>query len=242
MTDEITTEEVTTETPEQTPEAAPALTDDQIAAALGVEPDYLAEVKGQIKDLNGFYAKVNKRNMQLVEQQKQLEARASTPASAPAAAEDDIELDEKSAEVLRKFIQREFSPLINTVQQQNVEAAQSVIEDFAKQNPNAPHTRIDEIMDELGLWELSDTPAKLKKNLNRALKLAKADSFDPEAEAAEIAAKKLQAVTEDGSEVVEVKKKRGSVPATRSEDEILADPNIDFFTKMAMLNKAAEAS
>lgn len=235
MTDEITTEEVT-ETPQDTTPTAPELTDEQVAAYLGVDTAYFAEAKGQIKNLDGFYAKVNKRNMELVEKQRALEAQAAAPA--PASDDDDVELDAKSAAVLRKFIENEFAPVFQTLAQQNHDAAGQVIEEFSATHKDVNPAEVDDIMTEMGLWDASTTPAKLKKNLERAYKIAKAQAFDPEAEAERIAAERLKGAVKDDEEVIEVKKKRGSVPAPRDEDAVLADSNVSWVDKLKMLGNS----
>jgi hypothetical protein len=236
MSEENVTPEQTTET-EETP-VTPELTDEQIAAALGVEVDYFQEVKGQINDLHGLYKKVNEKSRQLADEQRKREAESkTTPAPSAEDDDEDIELDEKSQRALDRWFQKHYGSVLTTVQQQKTEAMSTVIDDFGAKYPDADHLSINAIMDELGLWDVSDTPAKLKKNLERAKKISEAEKFDPEAEAERIAAERLKSKVKDGEEVVEVKKKAGTVPKARSEAEILADQSIPWFEKEKLLSQ-----
>ena len=231
MSEETTTS--TTEAAEaaetSTETTAPELTDEQIAAHLGVDPAYFAEVKGNIQNLDKFYAKVNKRNMDLIEAQKQV-------AQAPIASDDDddIDLDESSQKVLRKFLARELAPFLNTVQATTYDAMQDTALEFAAGHTDVPPAAVDAAMEEIGGWNAS-TPAQLKRNLERAYKLAKADTSDIDAVVEAKLAERLAAVKGDGEEIVEVKPKRGTVTSPRSEAEILADPNISPQEKWKML-------
>lgn len=241
MSDVTGTEEevvVIEPTVEPTPDEAPALTDEQLAAALGVDVEYLKEVKPQIKNLNGFYGKVNKKNVELIEAQRALEARAVTP-TAPTVADDDddIELDEKSQRVLKRFIEQQMAPFANTVKA-TVEAEMgTVIEQFAEANSTIDPTRVDDVMSELGLWDSSKTPAALKKNLERAKRIVAAESFDPEAAAEKLAAERLKGAVKDGERVVDVKSKRAAIENPRDENSIIVDQDIPWYKRMEAFSK-----
>lgn len=212
----------------------PAITDEQIAEALGVEPDYFKEVKGQIKDLSGFYAKVNRRNMDLITKERE---QAAKPVLTPTTDDDGEVLDEKSQRILRKFIEAEIAPVLSSVQSSVAEDMGEVAEVFAKTHTDISPAKIDAIMEEEGLWDLSRTAPKLKKNLERAYKLAKADLLDTDAEIERRVAERLKDSVKDGEEVVGVKPKRTSVTEPRSEADILADDSIPAHKKWELLNK-----
>lgn len=239
MSDEITTEVETEPTVEVVAEEVPALTDEAIAAALGVDVEYLKEVKPQLKNLGGFYGKVNKRNVELIEAQRAAEARAVTPTPAVAATDDDeeLELDEKSQRVLKRFIEAQIAPFTQTVQASVETEMGTVIEAFADANPTVDAMRVDELMTELELWVASTTPAKLKKNLERAAKIVRAEAFDPEAEVGKRTAEKLKDAVKDGERVVDVKAKRTAIEHPRSESDIVLDKDIPWHKRMDAFSK-----
>lgn len=208
-------DEVITETPaEEVAETAEATTTtaeatdpfEAAAATLGVDVDYLKENAGKLKDLNKFYSELNRKSMELAAQKKQAPAKTAAPESDDA--DDEIVLDAKSRKALRKVMEEEFGDFFSLVQNTTVDAVGSVIEDFSKSHDDADPTRISEVMDELGLW--TPVPSQLKKNMEKAYKLVKAESTDvdaiAEAKAQEMFEKMLADKGLTADDVVSVKK------------------------------------
>lgn len=225
---------------EETPESSEeeALTDAQIAQALGVDEEYLAAVKPEIQNLKGFYAKVNKRNQDLVERQKELEAKGAKPVEQD---EDDIDLDPQAQKVLRKFIQREFKPLLESIESERKESALAVMDDFVSEHRDVPPDTIYDSMEELGLWQAATTPTKLKKALSTAYKHAKTNASDPEAEIARRVAEELKKLEKSGEEVVEVKGKRSGVPTgTKTLGQIVTDEDIPWFERFKAFDQTED--
>ncbi len=232
MSDEITTEEVEEEVTEQpSEEVQEALTDEQIAEALGVDVEYLQAVKPEIQNLKGFYSKVNKRNQELVERQKQLESKGAPPVEE----DEDIDLDPQAQKVLRKFIQKEFEPLLSTIEAERTESAASLLDEFVSEHRDVPTDKLYEAMEELGLWQVTNTPTKLKRALTTAYKYVKANSSDVEAEIERRVAAQLKSLKSDDTEIVDVKAKRSAVTPTRTLGSVVDDPNMSWPEMMKAL-------
>ena len=225
---EVTTEEVSDETTEEVTEEKVELTDEQIAEALGVDAEYLAAVKPEIKNLKGFYSKVNKRNQELVERQRELEAKGAKPQER-VEDDDDIDLDPQAQKVLRKFIQKEFAPLLSTIEAERTETAAAIMDDFISDHRDVAPDKVYEAMEELGLWQAATTPTKLKKSLTTAYKYAKTNASDFEAEVEARLAERLKSLKSDGEEIVEVRGKRAATrPGVSTAGDIANDPNISW--------------
>lgn len=206
MSDEITTpaEVIETEaTPEPTAEAPATPSDEAIAEALGVDVDYLRENKSKFRDFNKFYSELNRRSMELSAKEKEVPSAPKKDTE-----DDDTELDERSRRLLRKVMEDEFGDVFNLVRSTTVDAVGQVIEDFSAKHSDADPTRISEVMDELNLW--TPIPSQLKKNMEKAYKLVKAEATDVDA----IAEQKAQELFEkyladkglDRDDIVSVKK------------------------------------
>lgn len=239
MSDETTTtKEVETETPttEEVPtESAPALTDEQVAEALGVDVEYLAAVKPDIQNMKAFYSKVNKRNQELIEKQKELDAKGAKPEN-KVEDDDDIDLDPQAQKVLRKFIQKEFAPLLSTIEAERTETAAAIMDDFVSEHRDVPPDKVYEAMSELGLWQSATTPTKLKKALNSAYKAAKLETTDFEAEVEKRIAERLKNLKSDDEEIVEVKGKRAA-PSGKTLGSVLDDPNATWMDQFNAFNQ-----
>ncbi len=224
MTDEI--EVVETPAPEATDEAKATveLNDELVAEYLGVDADFFSkEVKPQAKGLDKLYAKLNKERAQQGRQQPE-------PA-APDVDDGEPELDERSKKLLSRFISEQIAPVIQAQQSVMQSEFENVLDTFSRDHTDVPADQVDAVMVELELWKAS-SPAQLAKNLKRAYKLAKADTFNPDAEVERRLAERLAQSKDDGSEVIEVKPKRQPQPETQDEGDIVQDGDIPWYKKM----------
>lgn len=230
MTDELQNE--TEPTPEQVTEApaTPELNDELVAQYLGVDPEFFSkEVKPQTKGLDKLYAKLNRERAEQG-RQKVVEAPAAV-----ADDDDDIELDARSKKVLEKFIREQIAPLQQMQQAVLTTEFENVVDEFSASHKDVPADKVDEVMEELGLW-VANTPKQLQKNLERAYKLAKADLFDPDTEVEQRLAERLKATKDDG-DIIEVKAKRTPQAEAMSESDIIGDDDIPWYKRMEMFSK-----
>ena len=218
---------------ESAEESKPELTDEQIATALGVDVEYLQAVKPEIQNLKGFYAKVNKRNQELVEAQKRLDSQPKEAAKVED--DDDIDLDPQAQKVLRKFIQKEFAPILSTMEQERTETAASIMDDFISDHRDVEPEKVYEAMQEMGLWQVATTPAKLKKALNSAYKYVKNETTDIDAEIEKRLAERLKSLKSDGEEIVEVKSKRTQSTGNTTVGQVIDNPNMAWPDMMRLL-------
>jgi uncharacterized protein (UPF0147 family) len=119
------------------------------------------------------------------------------------------------------------------VEEQRIEVAAS----FFNEHTDVPRDDIIRALIEDGINLDTVTPSRLKKELAKAHKLIKADSFDPEARAKELALQMLEEMKKGGGEIVEVKKSRGNSGGHKTLNDVLEDPNTDFFAKMDLAAK-----
>lgn len=243
-------EETTTPVPE-TQEQEPQAPEEQQTPAEGIDPELLELVKSldpetlkNAKNLDDFYKRVNAKSMeaaQLKKQAEELMARVeSARTSAPTTADDDDldDLDPKSKELLRKLIAAEIAPLVGAIVEDRKDTERSIWSDFTAKHDDVPADAIAEKFYELGFDKTANTATKYKQALDKAYKLAKAETADIDAIVSQKLAERLAELKSTGGEVVEVRAKRSEVePKAARDEDIISDNDIPWFKKMDLFNK-----
>ena len=168
-----------------------------------------------------------------MEKQRQLEA--PEPQKGSAEEDDDIDLDPQAQKVLRKFIQREFAPLLKTIESERTETAAGIMDEFIADHRDVPPDKVYEAMEELGLWNASTTPVKLKKSLTTAYKYVKANGTDIDAEVERLVAERLKGLKGKDEEIVEVKSKRTQSTGQTTIGQVIDNPNMPWPEMMRLL-------
>jgi len=231
VTDEEPVTEAPTTTEEQPPEVDPAL----LERIKKLDPETLKN----LDNLDEFYKRVNRKSMEAAELKKQAEALLANAPSQKAATVDDDEvgLDEKAQEVLRKFLQKELGPVFNTLATERQEQQQQAWQEFVDSHTDVPADAVYDAFYELGFDKTATTPAKYVDAIKKAYKYAKANTVDLEALAEAKAAEKLAALKDKGEEVVAVKEKKSSIePPSRTIMDIINDDSISWQERDRILN------
>lgn len=121
------------------------------------------------------------------------------------------------------------------------EGREEVFVGFIESHDDVPASELVAELIESGIDPEAVTPAVLRKELNKAYKVLKADKLDPEAIKKQAIADYLADLAAKGvkpEDVTEVKKGRGAAAgAHRSVDDVLADDSVSLFDKIAALQQ-----
>ena len=220
------TEELTETTPEEVPaeEAteAPgteAPSDELPAEIIELVKSVDAEVLKNVKNLDEFYKRVNRKSMEAAEMMKKAEALLHTQPQTPTGSDDDTpDLDENAQKVLRRFLEKELGPVFSTLVEERRDSNQEIWADFTGAHTDVPADVIAEKFYELGFDQTANTPVKYKHALEKAYKLAKAETVDIDALIEERVAERIKDVKKEGGDVVAVREKRTPIePAPKSD-------------------------
>lgn len=245
MSEELTDTTVTTDEPTPAPETVQAEPADD-----GISPELLAKIKSldpevlkNIENIDEFYKRVNRKSMDVAEERKRLEAeRAKAPSPKAAADDDDDELDERAQRIIDKRIlhmmEAQLGPVFTTLAEERKEAEQATWEEFTSKHADVPADAIAEKFYELGFDKTANTPAKYQAAIQKAYKVAKADTLDVDALVAQKVREQLSSLKEGGDEVVAVKEKKSGIePAPKGAADIINDPELSWVDKMLTLNR-----
>lgn len=234
MSDEMTTTAPETEEVEEQvsqPETEEASdTDELLEKFKKLDP----EVLKNIENLDEFYKRVNRKSVEAAELRKQAEAILAT-AQAPTSADtdDEVELDDKAQAVLRKFLQRELAPFVNTVVEDRQDTEKRLWESFTEKHKDVDADIIVEKFYELGYDKTATTPAKYEAALEKAYKVARADTLDVDALVAQKVAEQLASIKKDGGEVVSVKEKKSGIePSAKTAGDIVNDDELSWVDRL----------
>lgn len=234
MSDEMTTTAPETEEVEEQvsqPETEEASeTDELLEKFKKLDP----EVLKNIENMDEFYKRVNRKSVEAAELRKQAEAILAT-AQAPTSADtdDEVELDDKAQAVLRKFLQRELAPLVSTVVEDRKDTEARIWDDFATKHKDVDADLIVEKFYELGFDSTATTPAKYEAALEKAYKLARAETLDVDALVAQKVAEQLASIKKDGGEVVSVKEKKSGIePSAKTAVDIVNDDGLSWVDRL----------
>ena len=234
MSDEMTTTAPETEEVEEQvsqPETEEASdTDELLEKFKKLDP----EVLKNIENMDEFYKRVNRKSVEAAELRKQAEAilaTAQTPKGADT--DDEVELDDKAQAVLRKFLQRELAPLVSTVVEDRKDTEARIWDDFATKHKDVDADLIVEKFYELGFDRTATTPAKYEAALDKAYKLARAETLDVDALVAQKVAEQLASIKKDGGEVVSVKEKKSGIePSAKTANDIVNDDGLSWVDRL----------
>ena len=234
MSDEMTTTAPETEEVEEQvsqPETEEASeTDELLEKFKKLDP----EVLKNIENMDEFYKRVNRKSVEAAELRKQAEAilaTAQTPKGADT--DDEVELDDKAQAVLRKFLQRELAPLVSTVVEDRKDTESRIWDDFATKHKDVDADLIVEKFYELGFDRTATTPAKYEAALDKAYKLARAETLDVDALVAQKVAEQLASIKKDGGEVVSVKEKKSGIePSAKTANDIVNDDGLSWVDRL----------
>lgn len=234
MSDEMTitapeTEEVEEQVSQPETEEA-SETDELLEKFKKLDP----EVLKNIENMDEFYKRVNRKSVEAAELRKQAEAilaTAQTPKGADT--DDEVELDDKAQAVLRKFLQRELAPLVSTVVEDRKDTEARIWDDFATKHKDVDADLIVEKFYELGFDRTATTPAKYEAALEKAYKLARAETLDVDALVAQKVAEQLASIKKDGGEVVSVKEKKSGIePSAKTAGDIVNDDGLSWVDRL----------
>jgi hypothetical protein len=241
---DIFTEEVAEEVAEeivQPEEEVVALTEDQVATYLEAQGiDYK-----KAKNLSAWEKDTNAKASDLGRIAKELEAARE---SSKPAEENTLDADtQKELKAALKAVGLDVDSITNALKiaQTTVdEGREEAFESFVAAHDDVEPSKLIGSLIESGHDPAKLTPAALRRELNRAYKVIKADELDPEAIAKKAVDDYIAGLSKKGvkpDEVVEVKKGRGSAAgAHRNLDDVVDDPSVSFFDKMAMLQDLPE--
>lgn len=235
-TTEIQQEAPATEETTPTEAPTPQFTDEQLAAALGVDVEFFtSEVKPNAQNFNKLYSKLNQKSMTLAEREKALKESASAAPPSVDDDDEDVELDARAQKALKKFVEKEYGGYFSTIQEQLATSVSQVIEKFSQKASDVDANRVTELMDEYGLW--TKNSAQLEKNLDRVYKLVKAESLDVDAIAEQKAQEKFEKLLEEkglkDADIVAVKKSPKTENLDNADWRDLDDPAKKFEMLMA---------
>ncbi len=237
MSDEMTTTAPETEeveevsAPETAPDDAPSIDPELLEKVKNIDP----EVLKNIENLDEFYKRVNRKSVEAAELRKQAEAILATAQTQKGAVADDdeVELDEKAQAVLRKFLQRELAPFVNTVVEDRQDTEKRLWEKFTEEHKDVDADLIVDKFYELGFDKTATTPAKYEAALEKAYKLARAETLDVDALVAQKVAEQLANIKKDGGEVVSVKEKKSGIePTTKTAGDIVNDDELSWVDRL----------
>lgn len=237
MSDELTEttdpiEEVT-ETPEEKPES---IDPEILELVKSLDPETLKNAK----NLDEFYKRVNRMSMDVAEEKRRLEAeRAKAPSPTAADSDDDDGLDEKARRIIDARVEAVLkSTVLPYMEQERKDTERKVWENFTNEHKDVPADVIAEKFYELGLDQTSTTSAKFAAALEKAYKVAKADTVDVEALVTQEVQKRLAELKETGGEVVEVKQKKSAIEASpKTAADVMNDPELSWAQQFDILNK-----
>lgn len=206
MSDEVETQTPETPTEEAVPET-PALTNEQIAAALGVDVASL----DRLKNLDGMAKEVMREKSALGRAKK-------AEADAPVSMDDEPDLtaiDPNTRKLLKAFIEQEYGPALSlpsTIVEDEVnEAIESFMDDHKDVTPEALGDVIAEL-EAIGAGPKKPTKRATREFLKTAYDLAKSRSLDTDTlkkQARDEVLAELAAEAKDKGDVVAIEKKRG---------------------------------
>jgi hypothetical protein len=228
----VTTEEVTEEAQEQPESIDPEL----LELVKSLDPETLKNAK----NLDEFYKRVNRMSMDVAEERKRLDAeRAKAPSPTAAADDSDDGLDEKARRIIDARVEAVLkSTVLPYMEQERKDTERKVWENFTNDHKDVPADAIAEKFYELGLDQTSTTSAKFAAALEKAYKVAKADSLDVDALVTQKVAERLAELKESGGEVVEVKQKKSAIEASpKTSSDIVNDTELTWVDKLALLAK-----
>ena len=236
-TEETEAAEAVEET-EQPEEEAP--TKEQIAQEWlkeqGIDPDDF-DVK-KVRNLAQWEKDTNKKASELGNIAKALE-------SQPVTTEESVELDPAEAAELKRLLKGvgidvdDLTSTLSAAKQSVNEAREEAFVSFIESHDDVPANELIAELMESGINPEKATPAALKSALNKAYKVIQAGKVDPEAIKKQAVADYRASLSDKGvkpDEVTEVKKGRGAAAgAHRNVDDMLDDPSISMFDKLAAL-------
>lgn len=237
MSDEMTTTAPETEeveevsAPETAPDDAPSIDPELLEKVKNIDP----EVLKNIENLDEFYKRVNRKSVEAAELRKQAEAILATAQTQKGAVADDdeVELDEKAQAVLRKFLQRELAPFVNTVVEDRQDTEKRLWEKFTEEHKDVDADLIVDKFYELGFDKTATTPAKYEAALEKAYKVARAETLDVDALVAQKVAEQLANIKKDGGEVVSVKEKKSGIePSAKTASDIVNDDELSWVDRL----------
>lgn len=247
MSDETTTQAPETEVAEEQVSENETVQED----AEGIDPELLEKVKNidpevlkNIENLDEFYKRVNRKSMEAAELQKQAEAiLATAQAKTGADDDDDVELDENAQRILNKVIEKklrdELSPFIDTIVEERKDTEARIWEDFSSKHTDVDADKIVEKFYELGFDKTATTPAKYEAALQKAYKVAQAETVDIDAIVAQKVAEQLSSIKDGGGEVVSVKEKKSGIePAPKGATDIVNDAELSWVDKLKILTSS----
>lgn len=239
MSEELTTPIVTEEPAIEAPEAPaqPEVDPDILALAAkmqGIDPEVLKEME----NLSEFKKRVNRKSMEAAEMLKQAQAALATAPTPAVAEDDDAELDDAAQNVLRKFMQKEFAPVLSTIIEERKETNQKLWEDFTNKHEDVPSDAIAEAFYELGFDQTANTPAKYAAAIEKSYRYARANTVDVDALAEQKAVEKLAALKQGGGDVVAVREKKSGVePTPVSDADVIENPDMPWDKMFKFLNR-----
>lgn len=248
MSDEMTTpapetEEVEEQVSEQETEQedAPSIDPELLEKVKNIDP----EVLKNIENLDEFYKRVNRKSMEAAELQKQAEAILATAQARKGADadDDDVELDEKAQRILNKVIDKrlrdELSPFISNIVEERKDTESRIWEDFTSKHKDVDADKIAEKFYELGFDKTATTPAKYEAALQKAYKVAHAETVDIDAIVAQRVAEQISSIKKEGGEVVSVKEKKSGIePAPKGATDIVNDGDLSWVDKLRILTSS----
>jgi len=204
----------------------------------GIDPDAFDFKKAS--KLSEWEKSLNKKSSELGSIAKQLESTKTAPIQTNTsekkfADEDLANLKDalKAVGLDPDAVMGSMSYVKQTVEEQRAEIAS----DFFTQHGDIDQDEIIKVMYEDGINLETITPARLKRELNKAYKLVKADTLDIDALVEQKLKERLDKLNEDGGELVEVRKGRGQKGGNKTLDDVFNDPSMDFFAKMDAAGK-----
>ena len=222
MSDE-TTESTEVQAEETQQEAAPALTKEQIADAIGVEVDDLDKVK----NLKKWERDLNRVSTEMGAARKE----------SPPKADDDYDWSDDQLKMFRAGLKKlgmdpdDVSFVTQQFKMQTADELEGVTSDFFKKNKDITQDDIAEKILDLGIPIENLTPAKAKRVLESAAKMVRSEkSGDIDAKvAAEVEKRLAELAPKDGETILEVKPKKGAPSeGHKSVEDALGDPNLSF--------------
>lgn len=223
-------------TPEPEPEA-PTPTPEEIAKTYlkeqGIDPDAIDFKK--VANLTNWERDLNKKSSDLGAMAKAIEKQPSQAATT----EPDFDPNElttleaamkKVLGIDPKAIAQTFTATQQALEAERAEVAESFFSDHA----DIPSEQLIKELYEDGVNLDTIPPAQLKRKLDKAYRVIKANAFDPadiEAKAKELAEKMVAEMTKDG-QVIDIKKGRASGGGHKTIGDVMDDPSATFFDKM----------